>query len=249
MKKLQFLAYIATFLLISACGSDDGPNVDNDPTQAQELSEQQEAFIEEYEYVTFNFSPTSFGGDRNEKWSGVVRLSLEGTIVDSYRQGVENQLEVWNNFITDGTRLELTDDFSNANIRLYLGQESEIESLWPDMYDRISAGNFSGYALFNRDGNFNITVGRIWVKNTSIPLFDHELGHIMGLGHSSTNYCQQFNDPSRSFMCSGLAPEFSSFDAAMIKTLYHPDIEVGRTFSQLRPIVRDLLLSEAITIE
>ncbi|MEM8764580.1 MAG: hypothetical protein AAGD88_12250 [Bacteroidota bacterium] len=249
MKKLRFLACLATFLMISACGNDDGPNTDGDFMQPQELSPQQEAFIEEYEYVTFNFSPTSFGGDRNEKWSGVVRLSLEGTIADSYRQGVENQLEVWNNFITDGTRLELTDEVANANIRLYLGQESEIESIWPDMYDLISAGNFSGYALFNRDGNFNITIGRIWVKNTSIPLFDHELGHIMGLGHASGTYCQQFNDPSRSFMCSGLAPEFSSFDAAMIETLYHPDIEVGRTFSQLRPIIRALLLSETITIE
>lgn len=249
MKKLRFLACLTTFLMISACGNDDGSNTDGDFMQPQELSPQQEAFIEEYEYVTFNFSPTSFGGDRNEKWSGVVRLSLEGTIADSYRQGVENQLEVWNNFITDGTRLELTDEVANANIRLYLGQESEIESIWPDMYDLISAGNFSGYALFNRDGNFNITIGRIWVKNTSIPLFDHELGHIMGLGHASGTYCQQFNNPSRSFMCSGLAPEFSSFDAAMIETLYHPDIEVGRTFSQLRPIIRALLLSETITIE
>ena len=249
MKKLQFLACVATFFMISACGKDEGSNADGGSMQPQELSAQQEAFIEEYEYVTFNFSPTSFGGDRNEKWSGVVQLSLEGTIADSYRQDIENQLEVWNDFITDGTRLELTDEVSNANIRLYLGQESEVESLWPDMYERISAGNFSGYALFNRDGDFNITVGRIWVKNTSIPLFDHELGHIMGLGHSSNSYCQQFNDPSRSFMCSGLAPRFSNFDAAMIKTLYHPDIEVGRTFSQLRPIVTALLLSEEITIE
>lgn len=235
--------------MLSACGNDDGPNANDGPNQALELSALQEAFIEEYEYVTFNFSPTSFGGNRNEKWSGVVRLSLEGTIANSYRQDIENQLEVWNGFITDGTRLELTDDIGQANIRLYLGNESEVESLWPDMYDRISAGNFSGYALFNRDGDFNITVGRIWVKNNSIPLFDHELGHIMGFGHASNNYCQQFNDPSRSFMCNGLAPEFSSFDAAMIKTLYHPDIEVGTTFSQLRPIIRELLLSETITID
>lgn len=206
-----------------------------------ELTEEQLAFIEEYEYVTFNFSPTSFGGSVNEKWIGEVPIFLDGTIDEGYRQDVTREIAELNTLITDGTQLTLVNNLSEADIHVYLGDEADIQSLWGDMYSFISSGQFQGYALYNGGGG-QIVNGRIWVKNSGMPIFRHELGHILGFGHASDTYCDNDGPEARSYMCSSLSQQYSSFDRAMIQMLYHPDILPGLTFEQLSPEVERLLL-------
>ena len=130
---------------------------------------------------------------------------------------------------------------------MVLGEKEAIEMLWPDMYSLINDGNFSGYALYNYNANYDIVSGRIWVNNAGMPIFTHELGHVLGFGHASTTYCGSNTGNNGSFMCSSLSNGFKNYDEAIIKTLYHPNIEVGRTFEELRPIVEALLLSDEIT--
>lgn len=229
-------------VLLISCSKDS----DNDASE--ELSAQQLLFIEEYEYVTFNFSPTSSGGNLNEKWIGNVKLFLDGTIDSDYRNAVEAQLGILNDYFTDGTVLSLAATQQEAaQIHLYLGPPNEIENLWPDMFNLISGQSFTGYALYN-SGSSQIINGRIWVQNTGMPIFTHELGHILGFGHASSNYCSDTSGAERSFMCSSLSNAYSDFDKAMIKMLYHPDVLPGLSFEQLRPTVEQLLLSSEISL-
>ena len=216
-----------------------------DENKQEELSEEQLQFIREYEYVTFNFSPTSFGGSINEKWVGEIPIFLDGNITQEYEGIIQGELSRLNNYFTDGSELVLVGSMEQAQIHLYLGSEEDIQGLWPDMYPFISAGQFQGYALYN-SGAGQIVNGRIWVKNSGMPIFRHELGHILGFGHASNRYCDNSGLEARSYMCSSLAQEYSSFDRAMIKTLYHPDIQPGLTFEALRPQVERLLLSGEI---
>ena len=81
-----------------------------------------------------------------------------------------------------------------------------------------------------------------------MPIFRHELGHILGFGHASDSYCDNDVPEERSYMCSSLAQEYSSIDKAMFKTLYHPDILPGVTFDVLRPSIENLLLSGEISL-
>ena len=153
-------ALVPFFLLVSLIIS-CSENEDNDMSET--LSEEQLGFIEEYEYVTFNFSPTSSGGTVNEKWIGEVPIFLDGTISGAYRQIVLDELTELNEYLTDGANLVLADSLEEARVHLFLGNEDEIQNLWPDMYSLISTGQFQGYALFGA-GSGQILNGRIWVK-------------------------------------------------------------------------------------
>ncbi|MEX0275515.1 MAG: hypothetical protein AB3N16_14165, partial [Flavobacteriaceae bacterium] len=113
MKKIGWF-----FLLAFVACSTDSEVTNTDETL---LSEEEMAFLEEYEYVTFNYSPTSFGADFNEKWAGKVTLFLDGQIPNGYAQSVTQELNVLNDLISDGTALELAPTLTGAQIHLIMG--------------------------------------------------------------------------------------------------------------------------------
>jgi len=69
------------------------------------------------------------------------------------------------------------------------------------------------------------------------------------LGHASDSYCDGNFESNQSFMCSFLKDELSVFDEAIVKTLYNEKVEVGLTFSQLKPIIEELLLADVVLVE
>ena len=206
-------------------------------------------FIDEYEYVTFNLAPDSFGAAVNEKWVTDIKLFMSGPISSFYVDQVEIALSNFNQLFGEGTTIQLVSTIEESNIQLIFGDKDAIREIWPDMYEVIGDVNFSGYALYNRDGEFQITRGRIWVKNASIPLFAHELGHTIGLGHASNSLCTGNAETNQSFMCSFLRDDFSAFDKAIIQTLYNPKVEAGLNFTQLKPIIEELLRNEVVLVQ
>ncbi|MBT8237192.1 MAG: hypothetical protein KJN65_00975, partial [Croceitalea sp.] len=203
-------------------------------------------FISEYHYLTFKLSPTASGASVSEKWGQSLKLYLSGAITDEYKTRVQEYLNTYNSFFTDGFVIELVSTEEESNVRLILGQESAVSNVWPDMYQKISAGNFGGYALYNSDFNYNINLGRIWVKSDTGPIFLHELGHIIGLGHTRDSYCGQVE--RNSVMCSGPASDFSTWDREIIKILYRSELTTGKTFNELKPLIEQLMLNGEIDI-
>lgn len=215
---------------------DDGP-----------LTNLQKDFVQEYQYVTFNLSPTSFGATRNEKWVGETKLFLDGDISEAYRNEVVVAIGELNDLFTDGFELVLTDDVEESDIHVYRGPLSEIRDLFPNLYESASSGIFGGYAQFYGNFDYSISNAEFWVaENTGMPLFIHELGHVIGLGHSSDDYCGNISE--RSVMCSGPAPELSTFDTGILKILYAPEIEIGKTFLDLKPTVEQMVLDGFISL-
>jgi len=244
------------FVLLFSCSTDlekgdslvsEEENENLDPTNSLSIRELE--FLEEYEYVTFNLAPDSFGASVNEKWISDVQLFLDGAISDEYRSKVESTLAQFNDVLSADITVQLVETSEESNIHLIFGEKEAIKEVWPDMFNAIGDVNFKGYALYNRDEDFNIIEGRIWVKNEDIPLFRHELGHTIGLGHASDSYCDGNFESNQSFMCSFLKDELSVFDEAILQTLYDPKVEVGLPFSQLKPIIEELLLTDIIKVE
>lgn len=231
MKKVIALIFIS--LMVSSCTKDD----DSEKELTKELSEQQKEFIEEYNHVVVD--------DLNLKWKKEIKLFLDGAITTDYEGMVNSTLATFNSFFSDGMKITLVNTLGESNVHLYYGSKNEIINLWPDIYNAIDDSTVgygsSSWSSDSPQGEKIIDLGRIWVdQNTGMPLFSHELGHVLGLGHSSQKYCDS------SIMCSIPAQEFSSFDKAMIQILYHPQIKSGASFEEMEPIIRELLLTEEI---
>jgi len=126
-KKLSCLFLIVVLI---SCTKDEEPTesiVDTEnPEPTATLSSKELEFINEYEYVTFNFSPTSFGADRNEKWEEDIKVFLQGDISEAYRAEVANTLTSFSDFFGPDLQCSLVDTFEESNVHLIFGAKEII---------------------------------------------------------------------------------------------------------------------------
>lgn len=220
-------------ITINVLDVDDGP-----------LTDLQKNFVDEYIYLTYKLSPTANGGELSEKWQDEVKLFIEGDFTPNYKQMVAGYLEEFNSLITDGTTLTLVDTVDESNVHLILGPPSSIQHIWPDMFNIIENSYYQGYAMYRTNSSHYIFNGRMWVDSTRKNIFIHELGHILGLGHTSNLYCDFENS---SFMCSvALAFEFNTFDIEILKALYHSSTTVGLTQIEMRVLIEEYVMENSI---
>lgn len=213
-----------------------------DINEYEALSESQKDLVEYYTFLTLRKS-TSNPRTNNLKWEESIKLYLDGAITSQYRQMVTAALEEINQFFTASDfRISLTNNQSDANATLFLGDVSKIETLWPDIYNIANGSNNQGYASTSFANNA-IDDGRIWLSIDSEILFKHELGHGLGLGHS--NRCGS-NESMGSFMCSTVSPEHDILptEVKVLRYLYHADMPAGLNEAQIKATLSNLILLE-----
>jgi len=179
------------------------------------------------------------------KWSGAIKVFLDGDISTYYRNQVEAQNEIFNALMTDGTTVELVPTLSEANIHLYLGDLNEIKDLWPDIYDFAIGGDYGGVAQIDLiDENNVILAGRTWVGYENKGTYNHELGHLLGFSHSTK--CDLKLQRNTSMMCGSVYIEgLTIFDEYLIKAAYHPNMLAGYRLEETQEIIEEILLGDS----
>lgn len=138
-------------------------------------------FIEEYEYLVANFSATSSGSLLNQKWNEGIRVFLDGSVTNQFRDVVNEVITEFNELFTNGVDITLVDSLAESNIHVVMGSKTLIQNIWPDVFTSVCQGGFTGFATAFSDIGLNIFSANIWVDDgTSIGLFRHELGHVIG---------------------------------------------------------------------
>lgn len=202
------------------------------------LTENQKSTVDYFKYLALWQGPHNTAINQISKWAEPMKLYLDGTISIEFKTNVENVLEEINSLTADGSfTISLVETLGESNTHLFFGEASELETIWPDMYEIVNGQTYSGYASTN--GTIvAIQSARIWISNSIEVLFKHELGHSIGLGHS--DLC----DTENSFMCSTIAEGHTilPMEQVILKYLYSDEMPGGLAEEDIEAILANLIL-------
>lgn len=196
----------------------------NDIDEYSLLSTEQQELISYFQYLTLWKAPTHGAPlEFSSRWKTPVRLFLDGNLNNEFRTNVDASIAEYNEiFANSDFNIELVETLAEANTHLFYGEMSEVENLWPDMFEVINGGSYSGYAITSNNTSI-LNDARMWISNSAEVLFKHELGHVLGFGHSDK--C----DSEKSFLCSSIAldHDFLEIEKSIIEYAYDNDFSEG----------------------
>ncbi|WP_144804632.1 hypothetical protein [Maribacter sp. MAR_2009_72] len=210
----------------------------NDIDEYMLLEQEQKNTIDYFMYLTLWQSPTHTPLENSSRWQTPMNIYLDGSISTSAKADIENVLEEFNIIFEESSfSLSLVSTEESANAHLYLGETSELENLWADMYEIVHGKTYSGYAMTANNSSV-LSNSRIWVSTTSSILLKHELGHALGFGHSDK--CESEN----SFMCSNISQEhdFLELEKEILKLAYSNEMPEGLTEIEIKTYLANKMI-------
>lgn len=158
------------------------------------------------------------------KWSNTAKIYYSGAVTPGLKAVTSGSIKAYNDLFTDGFKIEITSDSLAANVQLHSSSISDLKKLWPD-FGAIADDNpgLGGIA--------EIIGGRIWIADyaQNIRTMKHEMGHMIGLGHSPADQCGG-TPVQNSIMCGGVGAageDLTEIDRRIIQYYYHPEIELN----------------------
>ena len=203
------------------------------------LTTAQKEVVSHFQHLALFEDATSPTQEIMRKWNEPMKLFLDGTISESFKNTIETVIAEFNALTTSGPfNISLVDTENESNTKLFFGAKEEIQSVFPEMYEIVENLSVDGYSRSSFLGDF-YTNGQIWISNPIDVLFKHELGHSIGIGHS--HLCDA---PNPSVMCSSIAleSELLAIEQEVIKYFYHTDMPSGLNSSEIEAVLSNLIL-------
>ena len=202
------------------------------------LTTEEQEFITYFQYLTLWKAPTHGAPlEVSSRWNEPIHLYLDGTLSNEFRNNVDAALAEYNEiFENSDFSVSLVETLDESNAHLFFGQTSEVEALWPDMFAIIDGGTYSGYAMTSNNVGV-LSNARLWISNPAGVLFKHELGHVLGFGHSDK--C----DTEKSFLCSSIALEndFLEDEKSIIQFAYDNEFPAGMAEEDIQNYLANLM--------
>lgn len=231
-------------LIISASGCTDEDSIVNDIDEDDdviELSEDQQIAVEYFKEIALGFEIGN-ASDVTRKWNTDVIIYVAGEENEVLLSELDEILDDLNQLIPDDEiELRLTDNESESNFYVFLGKGSEYADINP------SAANFvnSNFGLFFvRFNSFNYITSATMYVDTERPevlnqrhLLREELTQSLGMAQDSP----RFQDSIFQSSYSGTTVQYSQYDEAVIRMLYHPEMAPGLDEAGVDPILREIV--------
>ncbi len=208
---------------------DDGP-----------LSVYEQELIPYFKYITLWQDPTTGSISATRKWVEPMKIFAEGANIASNMSVLDEAIEDFNVLFSDGFEIRTVNQQRQANTHVIFGDAASVREVWPDMYQLIRGGQFIGYALYNSNNDDEIYQGRIWVVEEGfLGIVTHEIGHILGFGHSSQ--CEG----ARSIMCSsvGVSLDALPMDEDVVRYQYHPQMAPGTSSAEIEEVLTGIFVA------
>lgn len=214
-------------ITVSIIDVDDGP-----------LSNIERELLDYIPYLALGQDATSGTMTTARRWIQPFRLYLFGSISSTFITSVQEAANTFNTLSTaTNFEMELVDNSGGSNVELFRGTKAELQSVWPDIYDIVQGSSFTGYAIYSFGNNNDIDGGRIWMENDGSGLLKHELGHVLGWGHSD-----KCGSEERSIMCPSAGSDFIPIDREAFRYYYHADVPTGLNESALRATLEQVFI-------
>lgn len=237
IRKFTVLTTICLSVIFVQGCSDTGTNVDED----NDLTDEQQIAVDYFKDIALGFEFGS-ASDVTRKWNTDVIIFVDGETNPVLLNELDVILNDLNALIPDSEiELRLTDNEPGSNFFVFLGPGSEYGEINP------SAANFvdSNFGLFFV--NFNsanyITSATMYVDTRRAAglnqrhLMREELTQALGMAQDSP----RFQDSIFQSSYSGTATEYNRFDEAVIRMLYHPNMQTGLNAAGVDPILREIV--------
>lgn len=156
-----------------------------------------------------------------------------------------------NQLVTDGFKIEITDNLTNSNIILYLCEKERVEELDQEFYEILNgfdydvAGFVQGEVLtttyeINKSKIFVSTENTIDIQESAIL---EEITQSLGLAFDSKKYANSVFYEDK-YQLELETKQYSQLDKDIIRLLYHPKMKSGFDSSEVDRVIKRILKSE-----
>ena len=205
------------------------------------LTENQRFAVEYFKEVALGFE---FGNASKvtRKWGDDVNIYLMGEPTNVLLRELDDIIDDLNRLIpSTGPELRIVANSANSNFILYMGTGEGYAEIDGNAKNLVASNYGLFFVNFNRR-NF-ITSATMYVdteRGSEINqrhLLREELTQALGFARDSG----RFSDSIFQESYSGTATDYNQFDEAVIRMLYHPEMQTGLNAAGVDPILREIV--------
>ncbi|MCF2875196.1 MULTISPECIES: DUF2927 domain-containing protein [unclassified Tenacibaculum] len=236
--KNKLLLLLFTLIALSSCSVND----DNIVLPESEFSEHEINVIEYFKEVALGFE---FGNASKitRKWNSDLNIFIGGEKNKELITELEKIITEINELATDGFKINIVNNSSQSNYYIFFGSGNEYAQLYPSQVNLVDY-NWGLFSIFWNSQN-QLIKGHMYVDIYRANLVEQkhllreELTQSLGLARDSKKY------PESIFQSEWTSTnKYTLIDNDLIRLLYHPDMSVGLTETQVDVVLKEILRKE-----
>lgn len=236
--KNKLLLLLFTLIALSSCSVND----DNIILPESEFSEHEINVIEYFKEVALGFE---FGNASKitRKWNSDLNIFIGGEKNKELITELEKIITEINELTTDGFKINIVNNSSQSNYYIFFGSGNEYAQLYPSQVNLVDS-NWGLFSIFWNSQN-QLIKGHMYVDIYRANLVEQkhllreELTQSLGLARDSKKY------PESIFQSEWTSTnKYTLIDNDLIRLLYHPDMSVGLTETQVDEVLKEILRKE-----